>query len=161
MACVDASEVEEIIDKMACPFGLMERCRQRLRVAWRDTVDEVLEDRAQGGERRSQLVADVCDQLAALTVDLVEIAGHGVEGPGQVAHLVAGGVGDTYGVVAGRHPSSGGRHLPERRDHADGEQLRDREGERDRDRDAEPHRHAAEAAEARHHGGGGDAGDHE
>ena len=142
---VHARKIEKILDKFACPFGLLERSGQRLRVARGDTVDEVLEHGAQPSQRRTELVADVGDELTALPVDCGQVAGHGVEGPGQVAHLVPRGVGHPHGVVARRHPAGGGGHLPQRRRHAHGEELGDRQREQDRDRDAEPRGYAAGA----------------
>ena len=100
---VDAGEVEQVVDQPAEPFGLVEGRLQAGRVRLGDAVDEVLEDGAEGGQRRPQLVGDVGDQVASLAVDGGEVLGHRVERPSQLADLVAGGGVHAPGVVAARH----------------------------------------------------------
>jgi len=158
---VDAGEVEQVLHETAHPLGLVESGRQGVGVARCDTVDEVLEYGAERGQRCAELVADVRDQLPALPVDGRQVARHRVEGPGELADLVAGGLGDADGVVAGRHPARGFGHLPQRGGHADGEELSDRQGEQDRHRDAQPHRDTAGAAEGRDRRGDRDARGHQ
>ena len=55
-------------------------------------------------DRGAQLVRDVGDQVAPLPVHRLQVGGHRVERPGQLADLVVRRGGDPAGVVAGRHP---------------------------------------------------------
>ena len=158
LAGVDPGEVEQVGDEGGEPLGLGERRPQGRGVRLGDPVDEVLEHGAQGGERSAELVAHVRHQVAALAVDGGQVLGHPVEGPGQLAHLVARGRGHPTGVVAPGHPAGGGGHLAQRRGHPHGQQLGDAERQGHGDRDAEPERHAAAGADRRDDRGHGDTG---
>jgi hypothetical protein len=89
LAGLQPRQVQQGAHQPGEPAGLRQRGLERLRVGLRDAVGEVLQQRLQGGERRAQLVADVGHQVATLLVDPGEVGRHGVEGPGQLAHLVA------------------------------------------------------------------------
>jgi hypothetical protein len=102
-------------------------------------------------------VADVGDQLAALPVDPGELLGHRVERPCQLADLVARGGRDAHVVITGGHPSRGRGHLPQRRGHADGEELGDGERHGDGHGDAQPDRDAGARPDRRDHRGERDA----
>ena len=114
LAGVHAGQVEQVLHEPAHPLRLGQSGGQGVGVARRDAVDEVLEHRAEPGQRCAQLVAHVGDQLPARPVDGGQVARHRVEGPGELADLVSGGVGDADGVVTGRHPARGLGHLPQR-----------------------------------------------
>ena len=87
-AGVDPGQLEEVTDQVAEPAGLAHRRLEVGFVGGYDAVGEVLQDRGQPGERRTQLVGDRGDQRALLLVDGVELGGHLVERAGQLAHLV-------------------------------------------------------------------------
>ena len=93
LAGVDPREVEQVLDETAGPLGLVEGGPEGGGVVGPDAVDDVLEHRAEPGQRGAQLVADVGDELTTLAVDGVEVARHRVEGAGELADLVARGVG--------------------------------------------------------------------
>ena len=143
------------------PLGLVERRPQRHRVRLGDPVDEVLEHRAQRGERGAELVAHVGHQLAPLAVDGGQVLGHPVEGPRQLSHLVARGRGHPAGVVAPGHPPGGGGHLAQRRGHPHRQQLGHAQGQGHGDRHAEPERHSPAGTDRRDDRGHGDADRHE
>jgi hypothetical protein len=109
---VDAGEVEQVVDQTAEPFGLVECRLQAGWVRFGNAVGEVLEHGTERGQRRPQLVRDVGDEVAALTIDGGEVLGHRVERPGQLADLVAGGRVHATGVVTPRHLSRHQGHLP-------------------------------------------------
>ena len=83
-------ELEQVVDQPAQPLGLLERGAEVLGVGGHDAVGEVLEQRGHRRERRTQLVGDGRDQVAALAVDGGEVLGHPVEGGGELADLVGG-----------------------------------------------------------------------
>jgi hypothetical protein len=150
-AGVDAGEVKEVLDQPAEPLGLVERRLQSGRIRLGDAVDEVLEDCTQRGQRRSQLVRDVGDQLASLAIDGGEVLGHPVERPSQLTHLVAGGGVHPSGVVAPCHLASHLSHLPQGRGHTGGQQLGDGQGDQDGDRDAQPRLDSTTGADGGEH----------
>ena len=113
-AGVDPGQVEQVADEGAEPLGLGERRAQGVVVGAHDAVDEVLEQGALGRERGAQLVRDGRDEPAPLQVGGGEVGRHRVERPAQGPHLVGRGGRDALGVVARRHPSCGGGHLPQR-----------------------------------------------
>ena len=65
LARLQPGEVEQLLDQPAEPLGLRQHHLQRLGVRLLDAVEEVLEVRADRGDRRLQLVGDVRDQVAA------------------------------------------------------------------------------------------------
>jgi hypothetical protein len=60
------------------------------------------------GQGRTELVGDVGDHRAAQALGAGQVAGHGVEGAGQLADLVFGDDGDALVEVAGVHAAHGG-----------------------------------------------------
>ena len=130
-AGVDPRQLEEVADQVAQPPGLAHRRLEVGLVGGDDTVGQVLQDRGQPGERRTQLVGHRGDQGALLLVDGVELGGHLVERAGQLAHLVGRLGPHPAAVVTAGHPPRRLRHLAQGRGHADGEQLGDAQGERD------------------------------
>ncbi len=154
---VDAGEVEQVLDQPTEPFGLVERRLQAGWVGFGDPVGQVLEQGAECGQRRPQLVRDVGDEVTSLAVDGGEVLSHRVERPSQLADLVAGARVHPPGVVAPRHLAGHLCHLPQGRRHADGEQLGDRQRHQDRHRDAEPWRDRTSDADGGDHGGHGHA----
>ena len=134
-------QIEELRDEPAEPFDLGEHRTEGLRVGILDPVDEVLEDCLQGGDRRTQLVRDVRDEVAAHAVGLGELGRHLVERPRQLAHLVARRRGDTAVVVALGHRPGGVGHLPQGRGHPAGEEPHhhQRQGTGDDPADRRPH----------------------
>jgi len=72
-------------------------------------------------------MADVRHELPPLAFNLGKLRRHGVERPGQTAHLVLRGGRDPLAVVAIGHGAGGRGHLPKRQDHAVSEQLDDHE----------------------------------
>ena len=144
-------EVEQLLDEPPEPLGLGECDLDRLRVGGRDAVGEVLEHRPQRADRRPQLVRDVGDEVAAHPLDVREVGGHRVEGARELADLVARAGGDAALVVAARHRRGRRRHLAQRRGHAAGEALDEREPDHDRDHDAQPERQPELVAEREDH----------
>ena len=151
-AGVDPGELEQVADQVGEPAGLPDRGLEVFLVGGHHAVGEVLEHGGEPGQRGAQLVGDGGDEGALLLVDGVELGGHLVERPGQLADLVGRLGPDPAAVVAVGHPSRGLGHLPQRRGHADGQQLRHAERQRDRDRDGEQQRDAGVVAhQADHH----------
>ncbi len=70
---VDLGEVEQVVDEPSHALGLRQRGREVVGVRRGDAVDEVLEHRAEGGERRPQLVAHGGHEVASLLVDGGEV----------------------------------------------------------------------------------------
>ena len=115
---VDARELEQVADQVGEPAGLPDRGFEVLLVGGHHAVGEVLEHGGQPGQRGAQLVGHGGDEGALLLVDRVELGGHLVERPGQLADLVGRLGADPAAVVAVGHPSRGLGHLPQRRGHA-------------------------------------------
>jgi hypothetical protein len=82
-------EVEQLLDEVRQPFGLLQQPRERRRVRRLDSVDEVLELGAQGADRGAQLVRGIRDEVTPYAVDLRELGSHAVERTRELAHLVA------------------------------------------------------------------------
>ncbi len=134
---LEPRELEEVVDQAAQPLGLVERGREVVGVGGYDAVGEVLEQCGHRRERRTQLVGDGRDQVAALAVDGGEILRHPVEGRGELADLVGGRGPDPTRVVAPSHRPRHLGHPPQRGHHPGGQQLGDAERERDADRQDE------------------------
>ncbi len=156
----DAGQVEQLADQGAQPLGLGERGPQGVRIWGRYPVDQVLQHRTQGRDRRTKLVADVGDQLSALAVDVPEVLCHPVEGMRQLAHLVLAGAAHPPGVVTSCHRRCGGRHLTQWRRHAASQHLGHEQGHHDGDGQgvsrSEPVMEAGPHDQGRHGAGGSD-----
>jgi hypothetical protein len=122
-AGLELSQLQQLVDQPTQPLGALEHGRDGLAVQHLDAVGQVLKPGPQRRDRRAQLVADVGQQLAPLTLDLVQPGGHGVERPGQAADLVLAGGPDPLAVVTAGHGLGGGHHLAQRGDHAVGQEL--------------------------------------
>ena len=159
-ARLHAGELEEVADKPTDPLGLVDGAAQVRRIGRSYAVREVLQRGGERGKWRPELVGDRGHQVALLAVDGGELGRHLVERPGQLADLVGGVGADPPAVVATGHPPGGLGHLPQRRGHADGEQLGDREGEGHGDGYGEQRRNGGAAGEradqGRDEGTGGD-----
>ncbi|GIH26211.1 hypothetical protein Aph01nite_45210 [Acrocarpospora phusangensis] len=156
-AGVEPGQVEELGDQAAEALRLGESGAERLPVGRGDAVHDVLQDGLKTGDRRTEFVAHVGDQFAALPVDFGEVGGHGVEGTGELAHLVAGGGGDAQAVPALGDGLGGGGHLAERLGHAPGHELHHDHRKDDGDPDAQVARQVRAQTElvdheGRHHG---------
>jgi hypothetical protein len=134
-AGVHARELEQVADEAGEPARLPDRGPEVFLVGRYDAVREVLQHGGQAGQWRAQLVGHGRHEGPLLLVHRVELRGHLVEGPGQLTDLVGGLLPDPAAVVTASHPPRGLGHLPQRRGHADGQQLRhaQRQGGRDRD----------------------------
>jgi hypothetical protein len=120
------------VTRPAEPLGLRQRGAQRHRVGLRNPVHDVLQHGLQRGDRRAQLVGDVGDQLASLLVGGLQVGRHLVERQCQLADLVTGGGPDPAAVVALRHGTGGGGHLPQRPGHSVRQDLRGHQHDRQR-----------------------------
>jgi len=141
-ARLQPGQVQQLGHEAPEPLGLLQHRAEQLRVGLLDPVDQVLEPGLEGGDRRAQLVGHVGDQVAAHAVHRRQVPGHVVERPGQLPDLVGGGRGDLLAPVAVGHAPGGTRHLPQRRRHAGGEHLHERQGDGGGDDRPAPDRHA-------------------
>lgn len=139
---VEPRQVEKLGHQAAEPLRLGEGRTQGVEVGRRDAVHDVLQHGLQAGDRRTQLVADVGHQFTPLAIDLGEVGRHGVEGPRQLSHLVAGGRADAQAVAALGDRLRGRGHLAQRPGHAVGEELHHDHREHDGDRDPQVPGHA-------------------
>ena len=146
-ARLHAGELEQVTDQGADPLGLVHGPAEVLRVGRTDAVGEVLEGRGECGQRRPELVGDGGHEVALLVVDAGELGRHLVERAGQLADLVGGVGAHPPPVVAPGHPAGRFGHLPQRRGHADGEQLGDGEREGNGHGYGEQHRYGGTAGE--------------
>jgi hypothetical protein len=130
-ALLDAGQVEQVPDKPAQPFGLGQGGAKLVRAGVRHPVDEVLEHGLQCRDGGAQLVRHVGHQATPVPVHHLQGRCGAVEGPGQLADLVARRSVHPLGVVPLRHPLGGESHLPQGRGHAAGQDLGDGQGRPD------------------------------
>ena len=123
VAALGTGQVEQVLHERAQPLRLREGLRQGGAVSGPDTVQEVLQLCAQRRDRGAQLVGDVGQQGAALSVGGRELGRHVRERPRQPTDLVAAAGGHGRRGTTGGHGGGGGRHLPQRGGHPVREDL--------------------------------------
>ena len=144
-AAVDAGEVEQVVDEVGQSLGLGQGGAEGSFVGSDDTVGEVLQHGPLRGQWRAQFVRNGGDEGTALLVLGGQILGHGVERPGQRAHLVGGGDVDAFGPLPAGHAGGGTRHVLQRGHHAAGQPAGRAEGGGDRHRAGDEGGHAGAA----------------
>ena len=117
-------ELQQLLDQPSQAFGLRQHHLQRRGIGLLHAVQQVLQVRADRGDRRLELVGHVREQVATGLLEVLQLGAHPVERRRELSDLVARSRVHPLRVVAGLHLMRRGRHVPQWLRHAAREPAR-------------------------------------